>query len=71
MTSIVNEKIKYEIISYLCSYIHIFHDIHEHEIELAFFTNNLQSLKIIGFSTLGPRIKIKIKKQKKIIFFFI
>tara|TARA_B100001093_G_C26758915_1_gene984727 strand:- start:18 stop:893 length:876 start_codon:yes stop_codon:yes gene_type:complete len=41
MTPIVNEKIKYEIISYLCSYIHIFHDIHEHEIELAFFTNNI------------------------------
>ena len=41
MTSIVNEKIKYEIIPYLCSYIHIFHDIHEHEIELAFFTNNI------------------------------
>ena len=41
ITNIVNEKIKYDIISYLCSYIHIFHDIHEHEIELAFFTNNI------------------------------
>ena len=41
ITNIVSEKIKYNIISYLCSYIHIFHDIHEHEIELAFFTNNI------------------------------
>jgi len=41
ITNIVSEKIKYDIISYLCSYIHIFHDIHEHEIELAFFTNNI------------------------------
>tara|TARA_B100001063_G_scaffold232239_1_gene247135 strand:+ start:419 stop:1396 length:978 start_codon:yes stop_codon:yes gene_type:complete len=40
----IEEKIKYELISYLCKYIHIFHEIHEDEIELSLFTNNIISL---------------------------
>jgi len=40
-TDILNEDEKYRIIPYICKYITIFHDIHEDEIELALFTNNL------------------------------
>ncbi len=43
-TSILNETQKYEIIKLLCKYITIFHYIHEDEIELALFTNNLNQL---------------------------
>ena len=32
---------KYKIIAILCKYITVFHNIHEDEIELALFTNNL------------------------------
>ena len=44
ITSIVNEDIKYEIIPIICKYITVFHNIHEDEIELALFTNNLYSI---------------------------
>jgi len=37
----LKEEIKYELIKYLCKYITIFHEIHEEEIELALFTNNI------------------------------
>jgi len=40
-TTIINEIEKYKIIPLICKYITIFHDIHEDEIELALFTNNL------------------------------
>ena len=40
-TNKLDEDIKYKIIPYLCKYITVFHDIHEDEIELALFTNNL------------------------------
>jgi DNA polymerase III gamma/tau subunit len=40
-TDILAENVKYQIIPYLCKYITVFHDIHEDEIELALFTNNL------------------------------
>ena len=44
-TSILNEEEKYKIIPHICKYITVFHNIHEDEIELALFTNNLiQSL---------------------------
>ena len=36
--------IKYKIIPYLCKYIHIFHDVHEDEVELSLFTNNIYKL---------------------------
>lgn len=41
MTNILTEEHKYDIIPYLCKYITIFNNIHEDEIELALFTNNL------------------------------
>ena len=40
-TTSLNEDEKYKIIPYICKYITIFHNIHEDEIELALFTNNL------------------------------
>lgn len=40
-TALLSEDEKYKIIPYLCKYITIFHDVHEDEIELALFTNNL------------------------------
>jgi DNA polymerase III delta prime subunit len=40
-TNILEENIKYKIIKLLCKYITIFHNIHEDEIELSLFTNNL------------------------------
>lgn len=40
-SSCLNEVEKYKIIPYICKYITVFHNIHEDEIELALFTNNL------------------------------
>jgi DNA polymerase III delta subunit len=40
-TKIISESEKYEIIPLICKYITIFHNIHEDEIELALFTNNI------------------------------
>ena len=39
-TRILTEKQKYKLVSLLCKYITVFHNIHEDEIELALFTNN-------------------------------
>ena len=44
VTDILSETQKYEIIKLLCKYITIFHNIHEDEIELALFTNNMIKL---------------------------
>ena len=41
ITELISEDHKYKIIKLLCKYITIFHNIHEDEIELALFTNNL------------------------------
>jgi DNA polymerase III delta prime subunit len=41
MTSILSDEQKYKVIPYICKYITIFHNIHEDEIELSLFTNNL------------------------------
>ena len=41
VTDNLTEQQKYTIIPLLCKYIAIFHDIHEDEIELALFTNNV------------------------------
>ena len=41
ITNLLTEDEKYRIVPYLCKYITIFHNIHEDEIELALFTNNL------------------------------
>jgi len=43
-TPLLSEDEKYEIIPIICKYITIFHNIHEDEIELALFTNNLLSI---------------------------
>lgn len=43
-THILNEDQKYSIIPFICKYISIFHNIHEDEIELALFTNNLMKI---------------------------
>jgi DNA polymerase III delta prime subunit len=40
-TNILTENQKYKIIPCICKYITIFHNIHEDEIELALFTNNI------------------------------
>jgi len=40
-TSVLNEDQKYVMIPLICKYITIFHNIHEDEIELSLFTNNL------------------------------
>lgn len=44
MTNILTENQKYEMIPIICKYISIFHNIHEDEIELSLFTNNLFSV---------------------------
>ena len=41
-TETLNEDEKYKMISIVCKYITIFHNIHENEIELVLFTNNIQ-----------------------------
>lgn len=43
-TPLIAEEHKYTIIPCICKYITIFHEIHEDEIELALFTNNLVDL---------------------------
>ena len=43
-TEFLNENEKYELIPYICKYITIFHNIHEDEIELALFTNNIMKI---------------------------
>jgi DNA polymerase III delta prime subunit len=40
-TKSLTEDQKYDIIPFICKYISVFHNIHEDEIELALFTNNL------------------------------
>lgn len=44
ITNILNEEQKFKIIPCICKYISIFHNIHEHEIELSLFTNNIIEL---------------------------
>jgi DNA polymerase III delta prime subunit len=40
-SDILTEEQKYNVIPFICKYISIFHNIHEDEIELSLFTNNL------------------------------
>jgi len=42
----LNEDEKYKIIPFICKYITIFHNIHEDEVELALFTNNLINILV-------------------------
>lgn len=41
MTSIIDEGTKYKLAPHICNYISVFHNIHEHGIELALFTRNI------------------------------
>jgi DNA polymerase III delta prime subunit len=43
-TNILSEEQKYKIIPCICKYISIFHNIHEDEIELSLFTNNIMDI---------------------------
>jgi DNA polymerase III delta prime subunit len=43
-TCILTEEQKYKIIPYICKYISVFHNIHEDEIELSLFTNNIVNI---------------------------
>ena len=43
-TTLLTEEQKYQTIPYLCKYITTFHNVHEEDIELALFTNNLFKL---------------------------
>jgi len=43
-TSLLTEEEKYKIIPYICKYITVFNTIHEDEIELTLFTNNIIAL---------------------------
>jgi len=43
-TELLNESLKYKTIPLICKYITIFYNIHEDELELALFTNNLLKL---------------------------
>ena len=43
-TPLINETMKYQAVAIICKYITIFHNIHEDEIELALFTNNIRRL---------------------------
>ena len=47
ITNLLSETQKYDIIPLICKYITIFHNIHEDEIELALFSNNLFSILTI------------------------
>ena len=44
ITNLLNENIKYKLTMLICKYIIHFHNIHEDELELAFFTNNFIKL---------------------------
>jgi hypothetical protein len=43
-TQMIDETIQYKTIAIICKYISVFHNLHEDEIELALFTNNLRQL---------------------------
>tara|TARA_B100000513_G_scaffold195270_2_gene125563 strand:+ start:362 stop:1345 length:984 start_codon:yes stop_codon:yes gene_type:complete len=44
LTTNLTEEEKYKLIPYLCKYITVFHNLHEHQIELAFFSNNIMNI---------------------------
>lgn len=45
-TELLNEDQKYKVIPLICKYITVFHNIHEDEIELSLFTNNMIGLLV-------------------------
>ena len=44
ITTLYSENEKYKIIPVICKFISVFHDIHENEIELALFSNNIYKI---------------------------
>jgi DNA polymerase III delta subunit len=46
ITTHLTEEQKYSIIPFICKYITVFHNIHEDEIELALFSNNLHKILV-------------------------
>ena len=44
ITTVLTEEQKYSIMPFICKYITVFHNIHEDEIELALFSNNLHKI---------------------------
>ena len=44
ITPLLTEPQKYKVVPFLCKYITVFHEIHESDIELALFTNNLVTI---------------------------
>jgi replication factor C subunit 2/4 len=50
ITSQLDENQKYSIIPFICKYITVFHNIHEDEIELALFSNNLHKILAVNGS---------------------
>jgi hypothetical protein len=46
ITAHLTEEQKYSIIPFICKYITVFHNIHEDEIELALFSNNLHKILV-------------------------
>ena len=44
LTNSIDEDLKFQIIKIICTYITIFHIVHEDEIELSIFTNNIISV---------------------------
>ena len=46
ITNNLVEEEKYKIIPYLCKYITVFHNLHEHQIELAFFSKNIMNILV-------------------------
>ena len=46
VSHLLTDSQKYDVIPLICKYITVFHNIHEDEIELALFTNNLFSVLI-------------------------
>ena len=52
----LDETIKYDITKLICKYIIIFHDIHEDDIEMCLFTNNLINLFSSNIINVKPNI---------------
>ena len=46
ISTLLPEQKKYQVIKYICKYISLFHTLHEHEIELLFFTQEL--IELVG-----------------------
>ena len=58
ITDLLTEKQKYDVIPIICKYITIFHNIHEDEIELALFSNNINSALQLHILKNGHNVEI-------------